>query len=483
MSHATGHIVLGMVMLFVSLGISVATVNRRVRGKLRLSLFLFVVYLVLNILLARPEAANVEEGLTSVERLVLALGIINLLVAVAVNPLREDRVPDRFPNIVQDAITIGVFGVVATVVLQEKFWTTSAVGAAVIGFALQDTLGNMFAGLAIQVDKPFHAGQWITVGRYEGLVTEITWRATKLRTKSGNLVVVPNNVLSKDAITNFSEPALPTRMEMDIPVSYLVPPSEAEAAIREALADTKLVLRSPEPQVLMFEFGASGIIYRVRFWIIDFAADDLSKDEVRRGVYYAFKRRHIEIPWPIQVNYWRREAPRRTPERVRDQVRILSEVEIFSPLTEPDRYELASTAFERLYGDGQTIVRQGDPGSSMFVICEGRARVTIDPGGQEVARIEPGGYFGEMSLLTGEPRSATVSALGDCLVLEITAEVFRRVLMSHPAVVEQIGLAVEARRAGLERTRLEASVATAAVGESARGFLSRIQQFLRLPSR
>ena len=85
-----------------------------------------------------------------------------------INPLRVDKVPERFPTIVQDAIVIGLFAIVATFVLDEKFMTTSAVGAVVVGFALQDTLGNMFSGLAIQIEKPFQVGHWIRAGDYEG---------------------------------------------------------------------------------------------------------------------------------------------------------------------------------------------------------------------------------------------------------------------------------------------------------------------------
>ncbi len=153
--------------------------------------------------------------------------------------------PERFPNIVQDTIIIGLFLIVATVVMQEKFLTTSAVGAVVIGFALQDTLGNMFAGLAIQVEKPFRVGHWVAVGSYEGLVTEVTWRATKLRTKTGNLVVLPNAFISKEAIVNYSEPAAPTRLEVVVGVSYDVPPNQVKAALIEAVANVPLALAEP----------------------------------------------------------------------------------------------------------------------------------------------------------------------------------------------------------------------------------------------
>jgi branched-chain amino acid transport system substrate-binding protein len=113
----------------------------------------------------------------------------------------------------------------------------------------------------------------------------------------------------------------------------------------------------------------------------------------------------------------------------------------------------------------------------MFVVCRGEVRVTLEPNGQEVARIAAGGYFGEMSLLTGEGRTATVSAVDDAVVLEITADTFRRLAMVQPAVIEQISLEVAARREGLERSREVAAVATV-IPEARRSFLTRVQKFL-----
>ncbi len=136
-----------------------------------------------------------------------ALALINAVVALAINPWRSDRVPDRFPKIVQDTIVIVLFGVAATLILQEKILATTAVGAVVLGFALQDTLGNLFAGLAIQIEKPFRVGHWVNLAGKDGLVSEITWRATKIRTRAGNFVVVPNSTLSRETITNYSEPS------------------------------------------------------------------------------------------------------------------------------------------------------------------------------------------------------------------------------------------------------------------------------------
>jgi len=79
-----------------------------------------------------------------------------------------------------------------------------------------------FAGLAIQSGKPFTVGHWITVGDHEGRVAEVTWRATKLRTKAGNFVIVPNSEVGKAPITNYSEPAAPTRLSIEVGVEVKV---------------------------------------------------------------------------------------------------------------------------------------------------------------------------------------------------------------------------------------------------------------------
>src|SRR5262249_26173111 len=149
-------------------------------------------------------APDVQLQVATFQPALLAFGLINLLVTITINPWRENRVPDRFPNIVQDAITVLLFAVVVTVILRDRILATTAAGAVVLGLALQDTLGNLIAGLAIQVEKPFRVGHWVNLGGEDGLVSEITWRATKIRTKAGNFVVVPNNVVAKDRIINYS---------------------------------------------------------------------------------------------------------------------------------------------------------------------------------------------------------------------------------------------------------------------------------------
>src|SRR3990170_8294755 len=180
MAHFPGHLIMGAAALAVALAVFALTINGLVRRRLRLSIVLLAGYVVLHVVLAvvHPSlTADAERQLVSIEQLALAAAVINLVALSIINPLRVDRVPDRFPAILQDFIVVGLLVIVATFVFNEKLLATSAVSAVVIGFALQDTLGNAFAGLAIQSEKPFHVGHWIRVGEFEGRVAEVTWRA------------------------------------------------------------------------------------------------------------------------------------------------------------------------------------------------------------------------------------------------------------------------------------------------------------------
>ncbi len=474
----TSLVVAAIVALLFTLALLVAIPSRFVRARLQFSLWLLLAFLILQI--AVSQSVGDVALLAALARLVFVLAIISLIVVTVANPWREDRPSDRLPAIVQDVVVLAVFLIVSTVLMREQLLTTSAVGAVVVGFALQDTLGNLFSGLAIQIEKPFRVGHWVAVGEREGQVEEITWRATKLRTKAGQFLIVPNGLIAKEAILNYSEPTLPTRIEVEVGASYSTPPNEVKSALHEALRNSPLVLESLAPTVVIHDFGGSAVIYHVLFWIEDYAQDLLARDQVRSNIWYTFRRRNIEIPYPIQVEYSREDLPQRNDAAIVDASTRLGAIELFATVSPDRRLELARDAKEHLYSAGEAIVRQAEPGSSMFVLLSGRARVLLEPGGQEVAVIGRGGFFGEMSMLTGDPRTATVRAIDEVRLLEISAERFRALAIEQPGLVEHISTVVSARRVELDEKRAAATPAAAAV-VAPRTLLGRIQKFLRLP--
>jgi small-conductance mechanosensitive channel len=474
------HLMVSVAALAVTLALSSFTINRLVKRKLRLSIFLLGAYALLHVFFVlEPELHKDRESqLASFENLALTAALINLVVVALLNPLRADRVPDRFPSIVQDAFVIGSLMLVATFAFGPDILATSAIGAVVVGFALQDTLGNAFAGLAIQSEKPFSIGHWITVGEHEGRVAEVTWRATKLRTKTGNFVIVPNSEIGKAAIVNYSEPAAPMRLFIDVGVSYDAPPNRVKSVILDAVRHCTLVLAAPAPDVLIQDFADSSVLYRVRFWIEDFERDSVAADQVRSAVYYAFRRTGIEIPYPIQTEIQKEWTPPDEPTRLTERVAMLARLELFAPLDQAQRQTVAAATTIVRFGSGETIVREGESGDSMYVVVSGCAAVVTGADRRELARIEEGGYFGEMSLLTGERRSATVVAQGDVDLLEISAPVFRDLADVSPQTVEQVGIAAATRRTELEGVR--ATAPGAAVVEAPGTFLTRMRKFLRI---
>lgn len=451
--------------------------GRYLRGRLGFAAVLLLGAVGFDAALLQQVGDSVLVG--GLARLLLTGGAIVSAVALLFNPWRQDRVSDRVPAIVQDVIVIALFAVAATALLDEKLLTTSAVGAVVVGFALQDTLGNFFAGLAIQVEKPFRVGHWVRVGEFEGKVQEVTWRATKLITKAGEFVIVPNSVMSKDPILNFSEPTVPSRIEVIVGASYDTPPSVVKQALHEALDNAPLVLAAPRADVVIEDFASSSVTYRLRFWIEDYGRDGTARDQVRSNIWYTFKRRGIEIPYPMQVEMSREEASPRAPARIQVLASRLSQIDLFASLDPEECLRLAEGCQELLFGAGERIVRQGAEGESMFVVLGGAARVSLEPSGQEVAVIARGGFFGEMSMLTGEPRSATVTAEGDAMLLEITAERFRELAVRRAGLVEHVSEVVSARRAGLAEAKAAADEAQTSV-PARLSLLRRIQKFLEL---
>ncbi len=401
-----------------------------------------------------PALAGFDSlTLDSIEAMLIALAVTNTLVTLVFNPWLTRPNRDRAPSIVQDVLVIGLIGAVAYYVFGERILGPSLGAAAALALGLQDQVGNFFAGLAIQVERPFRVGHWISLAGIEGRVVEVTWRATKVRTKAGNLVIIPNNTVGRESITNYSEPTAPTRQQVDVGATYSAAPNDVRDALMTAMARVPRVLKQPGADVILTDFGGSAVVYRARYWLDDFEHDVDISDEVRTAIFYEFNRRGIEIPWPIQVEYAREYVEPDPAAKRPELAQAIARVPVFAALPPEAHDALAASAAERLFANGEAIVREGEAGASMFIVRRGRVAITIGPEQREVAVTEAGGYFGEMSLLTGDPRAATVVARGDCVVLEIAADAFRAYVQARPEVIDHLAEAAAARRKALDQSR------------------------------
>ena len=347
----------------------------------------------------------------------------------------------------------------------ENLFTGSAVLTAVLGFALKDTLGNVFAGLAIHAEQPFELGDWIqydTNPAHIGRVVEINWRATKVITLDEAFVIIPNGQLAQASIRNFTKPEPWSRRSLYVVAPYDVSPQRVQQTIVDAIRGSFGVLEHPAPSVVTNEFKERGIEYWVRLFTADFDKRDRVDGMARDRIWYAFARQGIEIPVATQqIRITQLPPPVIESETtaVERRVRSLQRIGMLGPLTPEQIRRLAEENVERFFAAGEQVIRQGDPGDSLFVIMSGRVEVTVVQEGAasvRLATLDKGDYFGETSLMTGAPRSATVAALVETRLLEVGHESFRRLLAAQPNLVEQLGAALQVRQS--ERTQAMATV-------------------------
>lgn len=364
-------------------------------------------------------------------------------------------------------------------------FTTSAVLSVVIGLALQDTLGNLFSGLALQTERSFAVGDWVRFSGYEGEVRDISWRATRLRTRDNDLVVIPNSVIGKDVVVNYSAPTRVHSITTQVGTHYRHPPARVIEALQEAVRDTDTILKVPRPLVHVVAFGESEVTYEVRYWIRDFATRPEVASALRTRIWYVFKRRGIEIPFPIRTVQMQ-EAGRADENPVESETETLAErlarVPSLGHLAGDALLALAERARREQYFSGETVVRQGEPGETLYVIDNGAVEVLLSEGTsrERIAELGPGDYVGEMSLLTGEPRSATVRALEPTQFIVVDRTAFRAALDGNAEIMRDISQTLARRREELEyaRSALHTDAPDPAAAEQQ--ILSRIRQIFRL---
>lgn len=346
--------------------------------------------------------------------------------------------------------------------------TTSAVLTAVIGFSLQDTLGNVMGGLSLQLDKSVRVGDWITLGQGApvGQVTEIRWRYTAIETRAWETVIIPNGALVKSQVTilgrKMGAPQL-WRRNIDFFVDFRTAPTEVIGAVKSALHGdpVPLMARKPEPQVLFIGVRDSFAAYCVRYWLEDIGTDDPTDSAVRTRIWFALRRANIPLSIPASTLFLTHETPERMERKQERELatrrEALASVDLFRAMPEKLREELAGQLEHTPFAAGEAITREGDTDDGLYMIVRGEAVVRIGRGPEEreVARLQPGQFFGEMSLMTGEARTATVVAATDLEAYRVAKPAFQRILHDTPAIADQIAEVLVSRRTALTAVRGE----------------------------
>jgi len=447
------------------------------RRRLRRSVILFTINVLVVLVTAALAAlgfAGVAAGFRVAGDLLRILLIINLS-ALALFDLLLQLSGWDFPDILND-LTVGAAYLVAAGWLMHhvgvnvtSIIATSAVVTAVIGLSLQATLGNIVGGIALQVDDSLNEGDWIELeNKQQGQIKQIRWRHSVIETRDCDTLIVPNGQLMSQTIKVLGRrngQHVNHRMWVYFCVDFRFSPGEVISVVNTALGAAPITCVAPTPAAhcicmdLARENRDGYVLYAVRYWLEDLARDDPTSSDVRERTFSALKRANIPLAIPAAALFMSEESSERTLRKeardVDSKFQVLSSIELFGHLDEGERKSLALAARRTPFGRAEVITRQGAKANWLYVLSKGNVEVRISSpdGDKRVAVLHAPSFFGEMALMTGQPREATVVALSDVECLRIDKAGFQGILQRRPVIAERISEILAARRVELDAVR------------------------------
>ena len=400
------------------------------------------------------------------------------------------QVPGLLVTLAEILVWFATLAVILTGVYDQSvtaLLATSTVLIGVAGFALQKMIADFFAGIALSLEQPFAIGDWLQLepGGPVGKVAEFGWRSTRIITPDDLTIVIPNGRLAERPFTNYSRPYRYFRDQIRITLPYSVTTHQGRRILLSAANQIDEIATLPgKPSVTIAEYDARGVA-----WVLIYMVPDRSRliplrfmvhQNILRNLHYA----GLEIPVPAQeIRLRRSEAAADGDDAI---VRLLRQSALFAELTPGETDGLAQAATQHLCHTGEPILRQGSPGTSLFILNEGLLGVWVaDAAGvdRQVATLQAGEFFGELSLLTGDPRGATVIPLTDCVATEIGHEAMSGLLEARPELAEILSRALAGRQAANQRSMAQSGPVAAEREGIARQLLGRIQAFFNLKAR
>lgn len=437
---------------------------------------------------------SIVETLLKILRICLGMAIVVTIVRFVTYLILQAKMrgstESEVSSLVKTVFSIVVYIIAFFIIFQRIYpdvslaplFTGSTIIGIVVGLALQDTLGNLFAGLALSADQPFQVGDVILIpGRGEGVIEHVSWRGVKIRTFQNKLLVISNSVLGKEIFEIAPKNNLNAKLVF-FNTLYMDSPAKTISAVREAVRQVENVSPKIRPIVRVRNLAADGIDWEVKYWLEDYRQQHDTDALVRQRIWYVFQREKIHFAYPTRTIYMEQKPEEVAPEEiVNTHAERLNRVSIFGPLSDEEIERLANVSTSRVYAPGEAIVSQGQEGNSMYVIIRGTAKVQIPEKSYQktIGTLKENDFFGEMSLLTGEPRSANVIAHEETEVMRIDKEGLKPIFEANPELVHSVSELVEERR---ELLRVQAEAA-AQEGESSRtkkGVMRSIRGFFGL---
>jgi len=374
---------------------------------------------------------------------------------------------------------------------------TSALLSTITAFSLQGTLANIVGGLALQLDDSLRVGDWVQLENgKQGKVREIRWRYTVIETRDWDTMIVPNaTILSSSVIILGKREGQPLqhRMWVYFNVDFRFSPADVIDAVNGGLqaAPIEGVADDPKPHAICFDFAKDGrdsfAYYAVRYWLTDLSRDDPTSSKVRERIFTALKRAAIPLAMPAAHLWVEQDAETRVRSQQAEAERRqagLNGVEFLRTLTPEEKAYVAPRLKYALFAPGETITKQGAVAHWLYIIVSGLAevRVQVEATTKVVAKIQAPGFVGEMGLMTGEPRTATVVALTEVECYRLDKEGFNKIMVGRPEIVREISSVLANRKVELQAVRedLDAAARQSALEAEHRRLMGTIQRFFGL---
>ena len=381
------------------------------------------------------------------------LAIINVLFfAGGERSLIKAKVPQLFLDIFRVFMVLLGGAIVLSVVWGADLGglvTALGLGSFVLGLALQDTLGNLFSGIALLYEKPFSEGDVIKIEDRIGTVTEMNWRAIRMLTRENEMIIIPHLVIGQGIIENYSRPSRAHVLKVNIGFAYDIAPNRVKEALTETCFATPGILHDPPPEVKTSEYADSQIVYEVEFAIMGYMTHEEIMDEFMTRVWYTSRRYDLTIPFP-QLDIHRGRDPQKMLKeksaRLQNALQLLPEM---LPVSRDNLAGLSAGTEIKHYGKGEYILRQGDATGVLYVILEGAARISATDGydkQKKISTLEKGDFFGEITLFTDKTSSFSVLAMSDLEVLAIGPGEVMTLIEHNPRLAHYLDSVMDLRR-------------------------------------
>jgi small-conductance mechanosensitive channel/CRP-like cAMP-binding protein len=471
------------------------------RGVYLNTLWLFLIGVLgqaVAILLSSLDIPQAAATVHSVFRIVSAVALIRIG-GFAAFRLLLPFIGRSSPRIVEDVVIVVVYVIYGFTQLRaagvdlSSIVTTSAILTAVIAFAMQDTLGNLLGGLALQADNSVQVGDWVQLDTLVGRVRDIRWRSTLIETRNWETVVIPNSQLMKSrfAILGRREGSpLQWRRILNFMVDPGVPPARVIALVNEEMREVAIpnVASRPLPSCVLARFDEGNLCYQLRYFLTNLVEDDFTDSMVRVHLFASLQRAGIRIADPQRTIHaiTRDEAHAETVRKreLTRRIEILRGIDLFSGLSDDDKDEIAERLQYAPFARGDVITKQGATAHWLYIIAFGEADVLYEPPGgspRQVGSLHAGQFFGEMALFAGDVRHATVIAKTDVECYRLDRASVQGLLLSRPQIAEHVSRVVGSRRSAIDQAQEDfAAAANSTPAERQVDLLARIRRFFGL---